>query len=236
MPRQTTRSRSPRKRPKRSRKKQSATRRKYRSTAQVDPKLISLYAFNGWTKFAQEALKQGADVNSVEKGTTPLILAATFSTPAMVKLLLDHDADVNLANTSDLTALMQARTAEIAELLVNADASLNAFDKYGRTALMHASQASNVELVELLLRAGANVDAQDNKGRTALMLAAERSWGPPEEKINTVETLLYHDADTEITDTNGKTALMLATDTETQRTILSLKRLEDVRKQLFVDP
>ena len=50
---------------------------------------------------------------------------------------------------------------------------LNAKDKYGKTALMLASEKGHADAVKALLAAGANVNARDKDGRTALSLATE---------------------------------------------------------------
>ena len=107
-------------------------------------------------------------------------------------LVKELKADVNAVNTSyyeSQTALMKAAfhgNKEICELLIKAGANVNAVDKNGKTALIHAAyrhvgysgdyKSENYEeFCRLLIKSGADVDAVDNNGKTALMWAAQQA-------------------------------------------------------------
>ena len=61
---------------------------------------------------------------------------------------------------------------ELAKLLIDKGADVNARDKGGRTALMEAALEGHFELAKLLIDKGADVYAKQKSGWTALMSAA----------------------------------------------------------------
>src|SRR5262245_6297935 len=110
------------------------------------------------------------------RGDTPLMYAGVYSDTAMVKLLLEHSADVNAVNPEGATPLMRgAGEFEKVELLLARGAKVDAKSKLGRTALLVAAATpGNVKTVKLLLASGANVNDQDQYGDTCLTSAAKR--------------------------------------------------------------
>jgi ankyrin repeat protein len=116
-------------------------------------------------------LGSGWDVNAQgEKyGRTALHLAAMNGHLEIVKLLLEHGADVN-AKTKEgygYTALHSAASnghLEIVKLLLEHGADVNAKTKYGGyTALHSATMNGHLEIVKLLLEHGADVNAKTKK-------------------------------------------------------------------------
>jgi ankyrin repeat protein len=103
---------------------------------------------------ARRLLDRGAmDLNGLDAwGTTPLAHAiAAHGQPEgdrLVRLLIDHGADVNRA------------------------------DKYGHTPLMCAMSVGDEDLIELLLRAGGDVHASRPDGTTVLHVAAHTEVSP----------------------------------------------------------
>ena len=100
---------------------------------------------------------------------------------------------------------------DVARLLLEHGADVNAKDKSGNTALMFAAgqeeqyiKIENDKVVRLLLEHGAEVDAKNESGETALMVAASNGY----EK--TVTLLLEHGADADLRNADGKTARELA--------------------------
>ncbi len=69
-----------------------------------------------------------------------------------------------------LFELQDTKVAEVVRLLLNHGADVNAQDKRGRTALMRATTTFNVTAVRLLLEQGADRNLVDEKGQTALDL------------------------------------------------------------------
>jgi ankyrin repeat protein len=96
--------------------------------------------------------------------------AAIVANVEMLELLLEADADVNLANPEGQTALMAvARTGNIeaAKLLLSHGAEINTAETWGgQTALMWASARKQPEMVRFLVENGAEVDKR----------AIDRDW------------------------------------------------------------
>jgi ankyrin repeat protein len=152
-------------------------------------------------------------------GWTPLHGAAEGgegeSFVRIVKMLLDHGADVNAASHIGNTPLMRAVKFEnnlpIVTLLLEHGADVKkqeSSDSFGYTALHESVIHGNAEIVKALLDHGADVNAKiigslDN-GQTALHRAVAYPWE------NIVKLLLAYDADTGIKDAKGETALDVA--------------------------
>lgn len=84
--------------------------------------------------------------------------------PAVLKVLLEHGADVNVRNKFGETPLLRSLQyghEPLARLLIEHGADVNATTEEGETALMVAVKRKNEGLVRLLIDSGANVDAQD---------------------------------------------------------------------------
>jgi ankyrin repeat protein len=117
-------------------------------------------------------LKAGANPNVAEPrgGATPLMHAGVVGSVESMKLLLDHKADVNAANSAGLTALMMSVTdIDKVRLLLERGADVNVATKRGRTALMLAAASDNsAPIVRLLMARGANPKAVDVVKGTAL--------------------------------------------------------------------
>ena len=132
---------------------------------------------------AVEALLRagGADANAAADAQAdwrPLHVAAREGHLNVVKLLLQHGADVNAAAAPDLTTALHCavenshHAAEVARLLLDAGADVNAATMWGGTALHYTSEWGRLEVVQLLLDRGADVNAAPALGRTALHRAA----------------------------------------------------------------
>jgi ankyrin repeat protein len=57
--------------------------------------------------------------------------------------------------------LLKEGHTEIVQLLLEKGADVNAKNKYGRTALIYATERGYTEIVQLLLEKGADVNAKD---------------------------------------------------------------------------
>ena len=103
-------------------------------------------------------------------GATPLMYAALYGSPALVKQLLDAGADPNIRNNAGATALTWAvDDVEKVRLLVAAGADVNANSDFGRTPLvLAAAQPGGTATVRLLLEHGAEATS------AALTAAANR--------------------------------------------------------------
>lgn len=107
---------------------------------------VSLWqaAITGNTAVVKQHIEAGTDVNAKEGlgGNTPLSLSAIFGQAEVAKILVEADADLNLQNTS------------------------------GGTALHQASFFCRAEVVRLLIQAGADCQLEDSRGLTPLELAS----------------------------------------------------------------
>jgi len=114
-------------------------------------------------------------------GWTALHLAAAFSTPEAVEILLQKGADVaaishNAQKNQPLhAALALGRNPESISLLLAAGADPNARQTAGFTALFSAAAANRRDLAELLIDAGAAPSLTNDFGQTAASFARERN-------------------------------------------------------------
>jgi len=164
---------------------------------------------------AEEAIKNGADVNAKDKyGSTPLIrIMSESANEKIVELLLNSGAKVDEQDEDKQTALMKAaffgfKNKENVKLLIKAGANLNLKDEFGRTALIFAAENGYKEIVETFVEAGADVNIKGERGWTALMLAAENGH---KEIVN---ILIKAGADVYAKDDAEKTAIDHAKDAE----------------------
>jgi uncharacterized protein len=157
------------------------------------------------------------------QGATPLLRAARGGDAAMVKLLLEHKALVDLPSKEGVTPLMAAagvdfgtrvtrgrnRTNEgvlaTMQLLLDAGADINARMLIERRGGLPdgTSQAASYNLV-LRARPSQVPTANAVPDQTALMGAAQRGYTP------FVKFLVEHGADLQAKDASGRTALDLA--------------------------
>lgn len=113
--------------------------------------------------------------------------AAENGDNAMVKLLVTHGADVNLAVRfgSPLCFAAESGNLDVVKTLVAAGADVN-YNGYGGTPLDHAAK---ITILKFLLRKGANVNAHGKYGATILFGAAYHN------NIETVKLLLDNGAE-----------------------------------------
>jgi ankyrin repeat protein len=140
-------------------------------------------------EFARLLLAKGANPNTVDDGGfTPLTQAAGNGdrNAAMIKLLLDHSAAVNVVSSDTL------------EIVKNGSIALGRL-----TPLILAVSQANFESVQLLVEAGANVNALDVRGMTPLALAVATDHADP----RIVRLLLSKGADPKLKSKSGETAL-----------------------------
>jgi len=128
------------------------------------------------------------DVSWVDfTGQTPFLRAALAGDTTVMRLLLDHGADPNLATTAGTTPLMAAAGVnwavaqtytESPQALIDAvqiclehGADVNATNSMGLTALLGAANRGSNDIIELLVTRGARLDVTDKEGRTAMRWA-----------------------------------------------------------------
>ncbi len=112
-------------------------------------------------------------------GFTPLHLAAYFSQPSTVELLLERGADASAASRNPMmvTPLHSAAASgnhAICAMLLDHGAPVNARQQGGWTPLFSAAARGDAELVRLFLEHGADHTLTQAEGKTPCDIAAER--------------------------------------------------------------
>lgn len=119
--------------------------------------------------------------------------------------LLDLGADVNRVHGTllPLHCACMVGDAEIAAILLQRNALVNAIDGYGRSALHYAAER-DVDCLELLIESGAELDIVDTNGDTPLHWAAFKNC------VRSMVILLSHGANVNSCDFNHETPLSWA--------------------------
>lgn len=118
----------------------------------------------GETKGVSDAVQEAI----TKRGEGAMTVADQHGRTALMRA-----AYTNLADAAD-TAESDAKRAEMAVLLLDKGARIDAVDHDGWTALMWASWSGLPKVVNCLLGRGAAVDHADHQGNTALIIAAQR--------------------------------------------------------------
>ncbi|WP_428075598.1 ankyrin repeat domain-containing protein [Candidatus Avelusimicrobium luingense] len=181
----------------------------------------------------------GSKVNIVNsKGDPLLLVAATLGNAEAVRQILLAGADVNKRNTFTkdtalLRALYYTENPEIARLLVNFGADINAVNNYGHSPLFLALEKQRGELIDLflangvseglnsnylfrasakqnfigvlaMLKGGIDPNVSNEKGNTPLIISSSLGDLP------SVRNLLAYRADVNAVNNDGNTALIYA--------------------------
>src|SRR5215475_500161 len=125
------------------------------------------------------------------RGSTPLIRAANNADMEMVKLLLEHGADVNLMMADRQTAMMavlagrasEPQALQLLQVLHDAGADVNVTalinhreESRGGTALHYAVRKRYKEVIKKLAEWGIDMNAKDQDGLTALDYTQSRGF------------------------------------------------------------
>ncbi|KAI1273730.1 hypothetical protein F5Y07DRAFT_376026 [Xylaria sp. FL0933] len=132
---------------------------------------------------------------------------------SIVRLLIEHGADVNPKRDVEVPALVKAaeagNVAVVSELLAH-NADPNARNRSGQTALFIASIKGHNKVVEALANGGADVNAKDKEGRSPLLYLASEKKTKAKWTIETLRLLHRYGADLEVRDHIGRTPLLWA--------------------------
>jgi ankyrin repeat protein len=163
----------------------------------------------------QRLLGEGVPVDARDfRGVTAVTAAAMGRHAAVVRLLVDAGADVDLQDGDRNNPLLVCgETGDVAVLreVLRGEPDLGATNRYGGTALIPASDRGHVEMVRALLETDIDVDHVNRLGWTALLEAVILGDGGPDHQ-RIVERLVDAGADRAITDEDGVTALEHARD------------------------
>jgi len=110
-----------------------------------------------------------------------------------LKALIDAKVDLNVRSIDDVTPLIAATVLDsqkVVQLLLDANANVNAKDSSGWTALIHSANTNgNPEIASALIKAHADINASGKYGTTALFMAAVKG------NIDLVKALVEAGAD-----------------------------------------
>lgn len=180
-------------------------------------------------------IEAGANINTQEGNI--LHRAALDGDLDMVAYLLDHGADVNVADAGQPLIFSAMMGGEIVtKLLLKHKMPINGTGPYGIPALHMAAWVSTKDIVELLINAGAQANSTDKQGRTALYYTVytHLGGGPgvPTDNVDTAALLIARGAKVNIRDAEGETPLHTAALwNASQVTALLLKHKAEVDAQ-----
>ena len=106
--------------------------------------------------------------------------------------------------SSTLFAAADRNCIDLATVLLDQGASVDARDRLGARPLSRAAKSGHLEMVDLLLQRGAPIDARDLAGATALYVAAERGHAA------VVQRLIDKGADADLKGRSGTSPLAAA--------------------------
>jgi ankyrin repeat protein len=140
-------------------------------------------------------------------GQTPFIRAALSGDIAVMRLLLEHGADPNIATAQGSTALMaasginwipaqtytrsEADYVEAVKLCLERGGQVNATNSLGMAAIHGAANRGWESIIQILADHGARLDVKDNAGRTPMIFAQGifLAIRPPEAKPKAIALL-----------------------------------------------
>ena len=140
---------------------------------------LSLAGTNGSSRMVRGLLQAGADPNATrETGESVIMTISRTGNLEAVKTLLAYEPDLNQPeNRRGHTALMLAIEqghSQVAKLLIERGADVNARSNTNFTPLLFAAQRNDLDSVQALLAAGAELDGLTPEWGSALVLAAAR--------------------------------------------------------------
>jgi ankyrin repeat protein len=175
----------------------------------VEVNAIQLAAVLGMAAKMKMLYDAGADMDApLQKGYTLPILAARSKNADTMAFACTHStADINAAQQSGRTALIEAcisGDADVVREILKRNPDIAVCPEYGVPALTAAAKGGHTPIIRLLLDAGADINQSSSGNQTALW------WALHCRKTDTVEYLLQHNADRYATDDRGCTILMKA--------------------------
>ncbi|KAH6643137.1 ankyrin repeat-containing domain protein, partial [Boeremia exigua] len=170
-----------------------------------DPRLVEMF------------LEREADPRrATTKGLMPIFVAVKFANLRIIKLLVQHGAEVTTKGPGQLSVLQVLFTTlgsrdedsivHVVGYLFAKGADATTLYPDGKTLLHRAVSAGidHAKVAKLLIKNGIDVDAQDADGNTALHLAASNGL------VNTTQCLLDSRANATVVDSKKRTALLRA--------------------------
>jgi ankyrin repeat protein len=167
-------------------------------------------ALNGHDKIVKFLLanKANAEIKTNDTQETPILTASKFARYACVKLLLEHGANITVADNSKDTLLNNIAQHQehddqigIAKILIaKEEIDINAKNSNDKAALHSAALSNSCALAKLLLDNGAKINMRGTCGRTPLHEAAPHGYE------NLIKLLLKRGANKYLRDNFYRTA------------------------------
>jgi ankyrin repeat protein len=153
---------------------------------------------NNQSHIVDVLLANGAEINRLFQGVTPLYLAIKKAHFETVNMLLAYHADVNILcdpDTDDtkctvLYIAVQNGYLDVVTKLLASGANVNVADDCGGTPLYYAATLGNIAIVNELLAHGADIDIICY-GKTAYIVAEEKNYVDVAHAINKQALLDY---------------------------------------------
>ena len=141
--------------------------------------LLSAMA-GGHIEIAQVLITNGADPNvTTDGGQTALMVAAQAGNIELTRLILSKNPDLEAVDSYRRTALLltarESGNTEVAALLIDAGANMNARDRFGGTPLGLAAWRGFAGIVDLLMERGAEFPSDQGRLNRLLTDATEKS-------------------------------------------------------------
>ena len=166
---------------------------------------VHLAAYFGLREVMEALLQNGHELNAKDSYyQTPLSWAAKNGHEAVVKLLLEKDAELESDRGRTPLSLAAEKGHEAIVKLLLKNAELEPKDFHGRTSLTWAAKYGHLVVVKLLLEKGADLECKTKYGLTPLSRAAAEGHKA------VVELLLEKGAELESKDIDGRTPLLWA--------------------------
>jgi len=155
-------------------------------TNSSSPTALGIASSYGLRDVLQQILSSDVDTSAVRRGAlrvngvddlhvSPLSWAAGNGQVDVVRLLLDHRADIETRDNTCWTPLSWAAergNVDVVRLLLDRGADIKTRDnQYGQSPLCWAAECGEVDVVWLLLDHGADIETCGNTGRTPLSWA-----------------------------------------------------------------
>ncbi|HAQ60547.1 TPA: hypothetical protein DCR49_00850 [Candidatus Delongbacteria bacterium] len=168
-------------------------------------------AYLGEIQKLNHYIQDGTDLNKKDDdGDLPLTLAASYNQYEAVKLLLENYADINKKTGFGRTALMEADSLKVVELLLKSGANIDLKDEAGDNALLLAAAKCNLKKAEVLLKLSSDINETNILGQTPLIKAIVNDYCNENQKLNFVNVLLARKAEVGLKDKNNKTAYIIS--------------------------
>ncbi|KAJ5577387.1 uncharacterized protein N7459_006351 [Penicillium hispanicum] len=168
------------------------------------------YAQRGHEAGVRRLLSFNADVNALdEDDVSALRLAVNEGHVGVVRLLLEHGADVQKEKFRFIHGAVRRGNTAVVKLLLDYGGDVNAVDEYNTVPLKEAAIAGNREMVRLLLEYGARVNQTrvDGSGPAIGASPLHGAASFKNQKIEVLELLLDHGAHPGAVDHGGQTPL-----------------------------